>query len=75
MPVYHFHLCDGHRLLDPRGVDLPDAEAAAHHGDQLAKGFVDAARALSGEGHQSNWHIHVTDEDGHTLGRFDIPTE
>jgi hypothetical protein len=73
MPIYHFHLCDGHRLLDPRGIDLPDAKAAAQHGDDLAKGLVNSAHALSGQGRRSNWH--VTDEDGHTLGRFDVPEE
>jgi hypothetical protein len=73
MPIHHFHLCDGSRLFDPRGVDLPDAKAAAQHGAQLAKRFGNTARALSGSEHRSNWHVHVTDEDGHTLGRFGVP--
>jgi hypothetical protein len=49
------------------------AKAATQHGDDLAKGLVNSARALDGQGRRSNWHVHVTDEDGHTLGRFDIP--
>jgi hypothetical protein len=75
MPIYHFHLCDGYKLLDPRGVELPHANAAARHGEQLAKGFVAAVRVLNGERHQFRWHVHVTDGGGSTIGRFDVPEE
>ena len=67
--------CGGHTLLDPRGTDLPDAEAAVQHGNQLARGFVHTVRVLNGEGVRSTWHVQVTDEDGHTLGRFEVPEQ
>jgi hypothetical protein len=75
MPIYHFHLCDGYTLLDPQGIDLPDAKAAALYGEQLAEGFVAAVRVWSDERPQSKWHVHVTDGDGTTIGRFDVPEE
>jgi uncharacterized protein DUF6894 len=48
MPIYHFHVTDGRRLLDPRGLDLPDAEAAARYGQQLAEGFASVVSAIDG---------------------------
>jgi hypothetical protein len=75
MPIYHFHLCDGYKLFDPQGVDLPDPKAAARYGEQLAKGFVAAVRVWSDESHRSKWHVHVTDGYGATIGRFDVPEE
>jgi hypothetical protein len=71
--------CDAHlsfsfvRRTKVRGIDLPDAKAAAHYGDQLAKGAVGTVRALDGREHRSSWYVHVTDGDGSTIGRLDVP--
>jgi hypothetical protein len=72
MPIYHFHLCDGFRVLDPRGLDLPDAKAAAHYGLKMANSLSETARDL-GSGHPLR--VHVTDESGKTLGFYDIPED
>ena len=60
MPRYHFHLRNGVNLMDPRGVELPDDEAARQHGAQLAAhiGRTDP-----------NGVIHITNESGDTVAR------
>ncbi len=49
MPVYHFHITDGQKVHDPRGLDLPDEIAALRYAEQLARGFVPVANILNGE--------------------------
>jgi len=36
MRTYYFHIISGGRLLDPRGLGLPDQQAAMHYGQGLA---------------------------------------
>jgi hypothetical protein len=61
MPAYHFNLVDGAvRLLDPKGVDLPDDAAAMHYAAQLARGFK-----------WIQWSVHVTAENGDVVGCVD----
>jgi hypothetical protein len=73
MPIFHFHFRGGYTLLDPRGIDLPDAKAALGHGAELAVSFIKVARDLNGPGPRAYWHVDVSDADGNTLGRFDVP--
>ena len=60
MPRYHFHLRDGKNFMDPKGVDLPNDEAAKYHGAQMAAqiGRIDPKGV-----------IHITNEDGQTVAR------
>jgi hypothetical protein len=37
MPRYHFHLYDGRRFMDPKGVEFADEQAAREHGARLQK--------------------------------------
>ena len=58
MPTYHFHITDGRKLFDPRGLELPDAAAARQYGQQLARGFHGMV------------YVEVIDELGKPLGPF-----
>jgi hypothetical protein len=49
MPIYHFHLTNGHKLIDPRGLELPTLEAAIRYAQGLARSFGPVSRALNGE--------------------------
>jgi hypothetical protein len=71
MPIYHFHVTDGRRLLDPRGLDLPDAEAAARYGQQLAEGFASVVSAIDGSPLS---YVEIADEDGTLVTRVEIPS-
>ncbi len=55
---YHFNFQDGDTLLrDHKGVYLPNNAAALRRAEQLARGFK-----------WIRWSIHVTDEEGNTIG-------
>ena len=55
---YHFNLRDGRTFLrDHKGVYLPSNDAALRRAEQLARGFKWIC-----------WSIHVTDEEGNTIG-------
>ena len=57
---YHFNLSDGDMLLpDPKGIDLPDNEAALRHAELLAGGFK-----------WIRWSICVSDEEGNTIANI-----
>ena len=72
MPIYHFHISDGHKLHDPRGVDLPSDDVACRYGEQLAQGYAPITRALTGD---SKTFVEVVNEAGATLARLLVPDE
>jgi Domain of unknown function (DUF6894) len=65
--VFHFNITDGRKLFDPRGLELPDAEAARQCAQQLARGFH---MVVQPEGLET--YVEVIDEIGTPLGRFVI---
>jgi hypothetical protein len=69
MPVYHFHVDGGRKMLDPRGIDLPSDDAARHYGQQLADGFKPVALAQQGF---IRAFVEVVDEAGNTLARCEV---
>jgi hypothetical protein len=73
MPTYYFHLANGRKLLDPRGIEFPDQEAARRHAERLADGLTAVSREFGGIAHLRNWHIRVTDAQGKTLARCGVP--
>ena len=61
MAVYQFNLVDGvTRLLDPKGTELPDDDAALHYALKLARGFT-----------WVRWSVHVIAEHGELVGCVD----
>jgi hypothetical protein len=64
MPTYHFHITDGRKLFDPRGLELPDEKAARLYGQQLARGFHSLVEP------EGMVYVEVIDELGKALGRF-----
>jgi hypothetical protein len=57
---YHFNISDGDMLLpDPKGIDLPDNEAALRHAELLARGFK-----------WIRWSISVLDENGNMIAKI-----
>jgi hypothetical protein len=57
MPRYHFHIVDGVRVFDPKGLALPDEQAAQHHAKLAARNF---RRNLE----RGDFRVRVTDEQG-----------
>jgi len=70
MPVYHFHITDGRKLSDPRGLELPDASAAIRYAEGLAHSFGPVSRALNGESVET--YVDVIDENGGRLVRVRV---
>jgi NADH dehydrogenase FAD-containing subunit len=60
MPRYHFHIIDGVKVFDPKGMALPDAQAARQHAKIAARAF---RRNLSTD----EFKVRVTDERGHVI--------
>jgi Domain of unknown function (DUF6894) len=51
MPVYHFNLIVGvTRVLDPRGIYLPDDDAARWHAIQLARNLNGSVEVIAENG-------------------------
>jgi hypothetical protein len=69
MPVYHFHLTNGQKVHDPRGLELPDESAVRHYAEGLAHGFVPVASLLNGS---AQMFVEVVDETGSTVVRYAI---
>ncbi len=69
MPIYHFHLTDGRKVHDPRGLELPDEAAARHYAEGLAHGFVPVASLLSGS---AQIFVEIVDEAGSTVARYAV---
>jgi hypothetical protein len=71
MPLYHVHVAKGRQTVDPRVVELPDAESAKRYAERLA----DSLTALSsgfGVADLSGWNVQATDEKGSTLARCGV---
>jgi hypothetical protein len=60
MPRYHFHIIDGVKVFDPKGMALPDADAARQQARLTARTF---RRNMRGEG----FKVRVTDERGQVV--------
>jgi hypothetical protein len=60
MPRYHFHIIDGVKVFDPKGMALPDAHAARQQAKLTARTF---GRNMRGQG----FTVRVTDETGHIV--------
>jgi hypothetical protein len=73
MPFYHFRMAKGPKIIDPNGIDLPDAEAAKRHAEKLADGLTAISAEFSGIRHLLNWRIEVTDQHGKTLAQYEVP--
>ena len=73
MPTFYFHLANGRKLLDPRGIEFPDPEAAKRHGERLAGGLTAVSHQFGGISHLRDWHVQVTDEKGNMLARCEVP--
>ena len=73
MPTFYFHLANGRKLLDPRGIDLPDQDAAKRHAERLAGGLTAVSREFGGISHLRDWHVQVTDERGKMLAQCEVP--
>jgi hypothetical protein len=69
MPVYHFHLTDGQKVHDPRGLELPDEAAARRYAEGLAHGFVPVVPLLDGA---AQMFVEVVDEAGSTVARYAV---
>jgi hypothetical protein len=67
MPVFHFNITDGLRLFNPRGLDLPNVEAARLYAQQLARGFYTAVQPPGLE-----VYVEVIDQMGEPIGRFAV---
>ena len=65
MPIYHFHITDGRKVFDPRGMELPHEEAARRYAEELAQGFVPLVRRAG-----IDTFAEVVDETGITVARL-----
>jgi len=60
MPRYHFHIVDGVKVFDPKGMALPDVRAAREQAKLAARSFRRSLRSES-------FKIRVTDERGQVV--------
>jgi hypothetical protein len=60
MPRYHFHIIDGVNVFDPKGMALPDVQAAREQAKHAARTF---RRNLS----DKKLKVRVTDERGQII--------
>jgi hypothetical protein len=63
------HITDGLKVHDPRGPDLPDAEAAHRYAGQLAQGLSVVLDKLNGG---AETFVEVVDESGTTVTRLRV---
>ncbi len=73
MPLYHFRMAKGPKIIDHTGIELPDAQAARRHAETLARGLTATSATFGGLRHLLNWRIEVTDERGKTLAHCEVP--
>jgi hypothetical protein len=64
MPRYYFDLVDDIKILDNKGVSLPDSEAAREYAKTFARELMEEKSTLMGESHLA-WAVHVSN------GRFE----
>ena len=67
MPVYHFHITDGHKVCDPRGIELPNEEAARRYAAELAHSFAPLVRSAG-----IDTFVEVVNEIGNTVARLTV---
>jgi hypothetical protein len=72
MPLYHFHIAKGQKLVDPNTIELSNVEAAKHHAYKLAGSLTALSRGLGGLRHLRDWYVQVTDERGKVLARCEV---
>jgi hypothetical protein len=65
MPIFHFHITDGRKVHDPRGLEPPDENAARRYAEQLAHGLVPVANVLN----TGETFVEVVDQTGSTIAR------
>jgi hypothetical protein len=65
MPRYFFHLEDGERIADKRGLDLPDDNAALREAEGIAAALRRARRRV--------WRVIATNEAGHDVAEIPTP--
>jgi hypothetical protein len=73
MPLYHFRMAKGPKIIDHNGIELPDAAAAKRHAEKLAQGLTAISADFGGIRHLLDWRIEVTDERGKTLAQCEVP--
>jgi hypothetical protein len=73
MPLYHFRMAKGPKIIDHKGIELADAQAAKRHAETLARGLTATSTAFGGLRHLLDWRIEVTDERGTTLAQCEVP--
>ena len=71
MPLYHFRIAKGEKIVDPNGIELPDADAAKRHAERLAGGLTLLSSGF-GIRHLRDWYVQVMDEGGNTLVRYEV---
>jgi hypothetical protein len=71
MPLYHIHVANGGKKIDPRAVELPDAESAKRHAERIAAGLT-ALSSGFGVSRLRDCQVKVTDKKGRTLARYDL---
>jgi len=64
MPRYYFDLVDDIKILDNKGVSLPDSGAAREYAKTFARELMEEKPTLMGESHLA-WAVHVSN------GRFE----
>jgi hypothetical protein len=64
MPIYDFHIPDLN--LHTCGLELPNADAARRHAEQLAEGIATVARSLNAS---AETFVEAVDETGTTVVR------
>jgi Domain of unknown function (DUF6894) len=65
MPVYHFHITDGHKVFDPRGMELPNEDAARRYAAELAHSFAPLVRGAG-----IDTFVEVVNESGTPVARL-----
>ncbi len=71
MPLYHIHVSKGHKTVDPKASELPDAEAAKRHAERIADGLA-AISSGFGVSHLRDWHVRVTDKNGKRIAQYEV---
>jgi Domain of unknown function (DUF6894) len=71
MPLYHFHVAKGHKTVDPRAIELPDAESAKRYAERIADG-LSARNTRFGVGSLRDWHVRVTDRNGQPVAQYKV---
>jgi len=66
MPKYYFDVKNGHRLIDPSGLDCDDDK------DALAKGTIIADEIARDGPTRSSRKVAVLDSDRHEVSQVDI---